>query len=103
MTLEVILEQAGIPLMIFAVCMYYGIRLIVLKDVNSIRGKNKKPVKDEKEYSMNAGKLIIFFGIATLVMAFLIFVNLYLAVGEIMVCTIIMGILWKQMNDKYGA
>lgn len=103
MTVETFLEQAGIPLLIFVVCMYYGMRLLILRDVNSIRGKNKEPLKDEKAYAMEAGKLILFFGAATLVMGILIFVNLYVAVAEIVMCTLIMGILWKRMNDRYGA
>jgi hypothetical protein len=35
-------------------------------------------------------------------MAVLIFVNIYAAVAEIIICTMIMGVLWKRMNDKYG-
>lgn len=103
MTVETFLEQAGIPLLIFVVCIYYGMRLLILQDVNSIRGKNKEPVRDEKGYAMGAGKLILFFGAATFVMSILIFVNLYVAVAEIVLCTLIMGVLWKRMNDKYGA
>ena len=48
------------------------------------------------------GKLILFFGVGTLLMAVLIFVNIYAAVAEIIICTMIMGVLWKRMNDKYG-
>ncbi|MCI5872901.1 MAG: hypothetical protein PUJ55_14770 [Clostridiales bacterium] len=101
--MEKIIEQAGIPLLIFAVCVYYGMRLLILHDVSAIRGKDKPPVKDEKAYAMGSGKLILFFGAATLVMALLSFVNVYAAVAEIIVCTFIMGVLWKKMNDRYGA
>lgn len=103
MTVETFLEQAGIPLLIFIVCMYYGMRLLILQDIGAIRGKGKEPVRDEKGYAMGAGKLILFFGAATFLMGILIFVNVYVAVGEIVVCTLILGILWKRMNDKYGA
>lgn len=103
MSLGVIFEQAGIPLLLFVICMYYGIRLIIMEDASSIRGKNKEPLRDEKAYAKEGGKLLIFYGVATLVMAILIFVNLYVAVGEIIVCTLILGVLWKRMNDKYGA
>ena len=37
------------------------------------------------------------------VMTFLIFVDLYVALAQIVICTIIFGVLWKKMNDKYGA
>lgn len=101
--MEIILEQAGIPLLLFVICMYYGIRLLVLQDVKGIRGKDQPPVKDEKAYAKEGGKLILFFGGATFVMAILTFVNMYVAVAEIVVCTVVMGVLWKRMNDKYGA
>lgn len=103
MTINTILELAGVPLLIFAVCVYYGARLMITQDAKAIRGKDKAPLKDEKNYAKEAGKLILFFGIATLIMGILILINMYAAVGEIAVCTLIMGILWKRMNDKYGA
>ena len=42
-------------------------------------------------------------GIPLLVMTFLLFVDLYVALAQIVICTIIFGVLWKKMNDKYGA
>lgn len=51
MTTQTILEQAGIPLLLFVICMYYGLKLMILQDVSTIRGKNKEPVKDEKAYA----------------------------------------------------
>ena len=103
MTTQTIIEQAGIPLLLFVICMYYGLKLMILQDVSTIRGKNKEPVKDEKAYAKKGGALILFFGFATLVMTFLIFVDLYVALAQIVICTIIFGVLWKKMNDKYGA
>lgn len=73
MTTQTILEQAGIPLLLFVICMYYGLKLMILQDVSTIRGKNKEPVKDEKAYAKKGGALILFFGFATLVMTFLLF------------------------------
>ena len=29
-------------------------------------------------------------------------INTYIAVVEIVVCILIIGILWKKMNQKYG-
>lgn len=103
MSMDVILEQAGIPLLIFIVCVYYGLRLIILHDVGAIRGKDKPPVRDEKKYAVGAGRLILFLGAATLGMAVLIFVNVYVALAEFAVCLLIMGFLWKRMEEKYGA
>lgn len=81
MTTQTILEQAGIPLLLFVICMYYGLKLMISQDVSTIRGKNKEPVKDEKAYAKKGGALILFFGFATLVMTFLLFVDLYVCTG----------------------
>ena len=47
MTTQTILEQAGIPLLLFVIFMYYGLKLMILQDVSTIRGKNKDPQKEE--------------------------------------------------------
>ena len=77
MTVDTIIEQAGIPLLLLVICVYYAIRLIVLHDSQAIRGKNKPPVKDEEAYCKAGGKLLLFFGAATFLMAILVFVNVY--------------------------
>ena len=102
MTVDTIIEQAGIPLLLLVICVYYAIRLIVLHDSQAIRGKNKPPVKAEEAYCKAGGKLLLFFGAATFLMAILVFVNVYVAVAEIIICTVILGILWKRMEDQYG-
>ena len=37
MTVDTIIEQAGIPLLLLVICVYYAIRLIVLHDSQAIR------------------------------------------------------------------
>ena len=101
MTVDAIIEQAGIPLLLLVICVYYAIRLIVLHDSQAIRGKHKPPVKDEEAYCKAGGKLMLFFGAATFLMAILV-LNVYVAVAEIIICTVILGILWKRMEDQYG-
>ena len=101
MTVDAIIEQAGIPLLLLVICVYYAIRLIVLHDSQAIRGKHKPPVKDEEAYCKAGGNLMLFFGAATFLMAILVFVNVY-GSGEIIICTVILGILWKRMEDQYG-
>lgn len=49
MTTDQILETAGIPLLLFVILIYYGMRLWFMKDISAIRGKNKPPVKDEEK------------------------------------------------------
>lgn len=103
MTIDSILEQAGIPIIVFILCTYYGVRVLVFQDVEAIRGKDKGVVRDKEKYTSAAGKLLLFFAVAALGMAALILINVYAAVAEIVLCTIIFGILWKRINDKYGA
>lgn len=98
-----ILDIAGIPLLIFAVSVFYAIKLWVTKDATSIRGKNNGKLKDEEGYAKAAAKLLLFFAAGTLVASVLLFFHLYAAVGVMLVSMIILGILWKKMNDKYGA
>ena len=89
MTTQTILEQAGIPLLLFVICMYYGLKLMILQDVSTIRGRNKEPVKDEKAYAKKmVERSFSFLDFATLVMTFLHFVDLYVALAQIVICTI---------------
>ncbi len=101
--LEVILEQSGIPLLLFVLCMYYGIRMIIMQDTSIVRGKNAEALRDEKAYAKHGGILVLALGGASFIMAILMLINTYAAVAEIIICTIIIGVLWKKMNDKYGA
>lgn len=95
-------EVAGIPLLLFVVLVYYGVRLWVVKDVTIVRGKNKPPVKDELMYAKWAAALILFLAFAALIMGLLMFVDVYAALGEFIAATLIMGFLWRRMDQKYG-
>lgn len=100
--MDAIIELAGIPLLMFILCMFYGIRMIILQDASAIRGKNNSPLKNEKEYAKRGGILIVALGVASLLMAILLMINIYAGVIEIVICAVVIGILWKKMNDKYG-
>lgn len=101
--MEYFLEMAGIPLFIFVIAVFYAIRLLITKDSSIIRGKAVKKIKDEAGYCVAAAKLLIFFGVAALGMAALSFVDVNLAFAEIVICTVILGILFKKVGEKYGA
>ena len=102
MTTDQILETAGIPLLLFVILIYYGMRLWFMKDISAIRGKNKPPVKRRRKLCKIRRKADVLFAVATLVMMLLLFWNTYVAVAEIIICTVILGILWHNMNAKYG-
>lgn len=102
MTVEYFVEQAGLPLIMFFFCIYYGIRLFNGDTIWVLRGKNGKPLKDEKEYASQGSRLMFFYGGVSLVMSILMFVNVLAAVAECIIGTVIFGVLWKRMNDRYG-
>lgn len=101
MTFEEIMSQAGIPFLLFVVCLYYAWRLLALKDTDAVRGKGKLPLKDPDGYAKAAGGLLLFFAIASLVMGIIVLFNVTIALIWIVICTIILGIKWKKMHGLY--
>lgn len=102
MDIESYLSSALIPLLVTAGLIYYGIRLLVLHDVSSVRGKDKKKPKNEQMYASTAGKLMLFLAASSLVMAVIVYWNAVLALAEFGICVVIFAILWKNMDEKYG-
>ncbi|MCR5656971.1 MAG: hypothetical protein K6G06_05845 [Butyrivibrio sp.] len=102
MDINYILEQSGIPLLLTAIAIYYAVRLLVFKDYETVRGRGKDAPKDIDAYCKNAGLVIIFFAISTLVMAVLVLFNPVIGFAQILICTIIMVVLWKKLTDKYS-
>lgn len=91
-----------IPLLMLAVLAYYGFRLLVLHDVEAIRGKNGKKLKDPATYAKEAGKLILFLAAGSLAMAVVLYWSEVAAFAVLCIWIIVFGILWKRMNEKYG-
>lgn len=101
--MEQFLKDAGISLLLTAAFGYYAFRLLVLKDIRAIRGKNEKKVKNEERYVKEAGKLMAFLMVSSLVMAAITCFSSIAALVQIAVCFLIFGFLWKRMNENYGA
>ncbi len=102
MSFNQIVEQSGIPLLLFVICAYYAFRLLVFKDYETVRGRDKEAPKDVDGYCKTAGLIIVFYGLSTLVMAGIVLVSPVAGLAQIIVCTIIMIFLWKKMSDKYS-
>lgn len=102
MDFNTFMAEAGIPLFVFVACLYAGLKLLIFKDISLVRGKDRPPVKDKEEFARRGGILILFFAASTLVMMGLLFVNVYVALAQIVVCTAVFAILWKKMSDTYG-
>ena len=93
------LSNVMIPLMMTLVLGYYAARLLIFHDTESITGKdNGKKLKDKEKYVAESGKLILFLAAGSFVMAILMYFSVHAAVWFV-----VFGILWKRMNDKYGA
>jgi hypothetical protein len=45
---------------------------------------------------------MVFFAVATFVMILLLLWNVYVAVAEIIICTIILVALWSKMHKRYA-
>ena len=83
---------------------YYGVRLLVLHDISAIRGKDQPgKLKDEERYAKEAGKLMLFLAAGSLIMTVLLYFQVIAAVVQIVVWIIVFGILWKKMDERYGA
>lgn len=101
--MEQFLKDAFIPLLLTVAFGYYAFRLLVLKDIKAIRGKTEKKVKNEERYVRGAGKLMVFLMLSSLVMGVITYWSSTAALAQMVVCLIIFGLLWKNMNEKYGA
>ncbi len=102
MTFQDFLNTAGIPLIIFAVLLYFGCKMLIMGDAYCVRGKNKGPLKDEARYAKEGGMLLIAFGIAALIMGILLMFNVMAAVLFIITATVLFAVMWKRLEDRYG-
>ncbi|MCR5402272.1 MAG: hypothetical protein K6E91_00420 [Butyrivibrio sp.] len=102
MNLEGIINQMGIEILVFTVCLYFGTRLIITRDVKIIKKENPESIRHPKEYTLYAGLIILFMGIAAIVMGIVSFFNPTAALVVIVVSVLIMGFMWKYIHEKYA-
>ena len=102
MTFSSIMEQIGIELLVFAVCLLFGLRLIITKDIKIIKKEGYEDIKHPEDYAKYAGFIILFLGVATLIMAALTFVSPMAAMIEIIVSVFIMGFMWKYVHERFA-
>ncbi|MCR5671549.1 MAG: hypothetical protein K6G10_11145 [Butyrivibrio sp.] len=96
------MDHAGIEILVFGICMFFGIRLIVTKDVAIIQKQFKDSIKQPEEYAVHAGYLILFLGVAALIMAGLSFINYIAAAVWMVLAVVVMSVFWKKIYDKYN-
>ena len=102
-TLDSFMAVSGVPILLAVIGFYYAWRLLYMKDLECIRGKNKPKVRKSihDEYAVSAGKLILIFSIAVVINALLLQLNIYAAFAEIFVVTVWVFYSWKKMVEKY--
>ena len=102
MTIQDIINQMGIELLVFAVCLFFGIRLIITRDVSILKKEDPESIKHPREYTFFAGLILLFLGLAALVMGIVSFFSPVAAFVVIIVAVTAMGIMWKIMHEKYA-
>ena len=102
MNIQTIVNQMGIEILAFLVCMFFGIRLIITRDVKIIKKENPESIKHPKEYTFYAGLIIIFLGVSAIAMGIISFFNQVAALIVIVVAVVIMGFMWKVVHEKYA-
>ncbi len=102
MTFNDLVSQMGIEMLVFAVCLFFGMRLIITRDVSIIKKENPEEIRHPKEYTLYAGLIILFLGVSALVMGIVSFYDAVAALIVIIVAVIAMGIMWKLMHEKYA-
>ena len=102
MDIQTIVNQMGIEILAFAVCMFFGIRLIVTRDVKILKKENPESIKHPNEYTFFAGLIIIFLGVSAIVMGIVSFFNQIAALIVIVAAVVIMGFMWKIVYEKYA-
>ncbi len=101
---ETFLSLAAIPLLLSAVFLYYAFRLLALHDTDCIRQKNDaKKLKDKDRYTQRAGELLLFLALGSLVMLGVCLISMAAALALLVIWFVIFGLLWAQMDRKYGA
>ncbi len=104
MDLNQIIELTWIPLLAFALSFLAGMHMLLVRarpPYLRVKG-DKRPLKNEEQYAVTGGKLLLFFALGAAGMTGLLFINVYAAFAEIIVVFLVFSVLWRNMNAKYG-
>ena len=102
MSIQEIINHMGIELLVFAVCMFFGIRLIITRDPKILKKENPESIKHPKEYTLYGGLIILFLGLSAIVMGIVSFFNPTAGMVIIVAAVVIMSIMWKVIYDKFA-
>ncbi len=104
MDLNTILELTWVPIIVFGICLGYGVILLTTKDPKILISKRtpNKGIKNKEKYAVESGKLLLFMALGSLLMCALLFVNVILSLVQITLWCIMFGVQWKKVSDTYG-
>lgn len=103
MNLKEIMDLSWVSILCFALCLGYGVKLLITKDPLVIRGKkDNKVLKDPEKYAVRGGQLLLFLAGGSLVMTIVLLFDFLIAVIIGVICLLVFSVFWKRMNDLYG-
>ncbi len=96
-------ETTWISFVVAVFCLAYGLKVLIGKDVKIIkRDLENKVFKDKDAYCKYAAILLFVVSGASFIMAFILLWNSFVATGFIITVFVVVAILWRKMEDKYG-
>lgn len=101
--MEQVVQEAGLPLIGMVVCLYLGMRVLVLKDYESVLGKQQKEYQDRQLYAMKTAQFLLLYAALLLLFIFLeLRVSPWAAIAEIILATVIMAVCWPGFTKDCG-
>jgi hypothetical protein len=99
-----ILEQHAVQILLCVLIVYEAVRLLVFKDIDSIRPKEWGPVKEEfrDAYAREMGILILVFGLCMIGMAVISLYDGLMSLLFILLAIIVTFYRFNRIEKKYG-
>ena len=104
MDINEIIDMTWIPILAFALSFCAGVHMLIIKRRPSYLKKkdDNRPMRDEEKYAKEGGKLLIFFAVGAAGMCGLLFVNMWMALAEIIVVFLVFSVRWRDVEENFG-
>ncbi len=96
-----ILQQLAIPIMLTLLLIYYGVKLYFFHDTDAIRTKNSRPLKDKPGYAREAGILMLFFSVFSLLGTLLMAFYPLPGFGILLLTIALVFLQFRRLEEKY--
>jgi ABC-type xylose transport system permease subunit len=100
----VFFAQHGIQVVLAVMTIYYAVKLLVFKDVDSVRPKEWKKLKEEnvEPYAREAGILALGFAACLIFMEIVSMYDGFMALLFMILAVSLMFFRFKKIEEKYG-